>query len=299
MPEEIFKSGFVSIIGRSNVGKSTLLNKLIGEKISIVSDKPQTTRNKILGVKNFPGIQVVFIDTPGIHKPRHKLNEYMVNTALSTLDEVDIIFFMVEAGELAGPGDRYIMGLLDKITKPVFLLINKIDIVQKDTLLPQIDEYRRLYKFEEIFPISALCGDNLDKLNESLKKYLYEGPQYFPEDIVTDQPVRFIASEIIREKIYQFTYHEIPYSIAVGIEDFQEAEDKNLILIRAIIYVERDSQKGIIIGKGGAMLKKVGQLAREELEAIMGIKVFLELWVKVKDKWQSDDTVLRILGYKV
>ena len=299
MPEEIFKSGFVSIIGRSNVGKSTLLNKLIGEKISIVSDKPQTTRNKILGVKNFPGIQVVFIDTPGIHKPRHKLNEYMVNTALSTLDEVDIIFFMVEAGELAGPGDRYIMGLLDKITKPVFLLINKIDIVQKDTLLPQIDEYRGLYKFEEIFPISALCGDNLDKLNESLKKYLYEGPQYFPEDIVTDQPVRFIASEIIREKIYQFTYHEIPYSIAVGIEDFQEAEDKNLILIRAIIYVERDSQKGIIIGKGGAMLKKVGQLAREELEAIMGIKVFLELWVKVKDKWQSDDTVLKILGYKV
>ena len=299
MSEEIFKSGFVSIIGRSNVGKSTLLNKLIGEKISIVSDKPQTTRNKILGVKNFPGIQVVFIDTPGIHKPRHKLNEYMVNTALSTLDEVDIIFFMVEAGELAGPGDRYIMGLLDKITKPVFLLINKIDIVQKDTLLPQIDEYRGLYKFEEIFPISALCGDNLDKLNESLKKYLYEGPQYFPEDIVTDQPVRFIASEIIREKIYQFTYHEIPYSIAVGIEDFQEAEDKNLILIRAIIYVERDSQKGIIIGKGGAMLKKVGQLAREELEAIMGIKVFLELWVKVKDKWQSDDTVLKILGYKV
>jgi len=299
MSEEIFKSGFVSIIGRSNVGKSTLLNKLIGEKISIVSDKPQTTRNKILGVKNFPGMQVVFIDTPGIHKPRHKLNEYMVNTALSTLDEVDIIFFMVEAGELAGPGDRYIMGLLDKITKPVFLLINKIDIVQKDTLLPQIDEYRGLYKFEEIFPISALCGDNLDKLNESLKKYLYEGPQYFPEDIVTDQPMRFIASEIIREKIYQFTYHEIPYSIAVGIEDFQEAEDKNLILIRAIIYVERDSQKGIIIGKGGAMLKKVGQLAREELEAIMGIKVFLELWVKVKDKWQSDDTVLKILGYKV
>lgn len=299
MPEEIFRSGFVSIIGRSNVGKSTLLNKIIGEKIAIVSDKPQTTRNKILGVKNLPGIQVVFIDTPGIHKPRHKLNEYMVNTALSTLDEVDIIFFMIEAGELSGPGDRYIIGLLDKITKPVFLLINKIDIVQKDTLLPQIEEYRHLYKFEEIFPISALCGDNLDKLNESLKKYLSEGPQYFPEDIVTDQPVRFIASEIIREKIFQLTYHEIPYSIAVGIEDFQEAEDKNLILIRAIIYVERDSQKGIIIGKGGAMLKKVGQLAREELEAIMGIKVFLELWVKVKDKWQSDDTILKILGYKV
>lgn len=299
MAEEIFRSGFVSIIGRSNIGKSTLLNKIIGEKIAIVSDKPQTTRNKILGVKNLPGMQVVFIDTPGIHKPRHKLSEYMVNAALSTLDEVDIVLFMVEAGESPGTGDRYIIDLLNRITKPVFLLINKIDTVQKDILLPQIEEYRHLYKFEEIFPISALYGDNVDSLLSSIVKNLPEGPQYFPEDVVTDQPMRFIAAEIIREKIYQLTYHEIPYSIAVGIEDFQEVEDRDLVLIRAIIYVERDSQKGIIIGKGGAMLKKVGKLAREELEAIMGIKVFLELWVKVKEKWQSDDMVLKILGYKV
>ena len=299
MSEAAFKSGFVSIIGRPNVGKSTLLNTIIGEKITIVSDKPQTTRNKILGVKNLPGVQIVFMDTPGIHKPKHKLNEYMVKTALSTFNEVDILLFMIEAGEPSGPGDGYILKMLSGITKPVFLLINKIDSVQKNTVLPQIEEYRHLYPFKEIFPVSALCGDNIDRLLESIIQELPEGPQYFPEDIATDQPMRFIASEIIREKIFQLTYQEIPYSIAVGIEDFKEAEDRNLVVIRGIIFVERDSQKGIIIGKGGAMLKKVGQLAREEIEAIMGIKVFLELWVKVKEKWQSDDQVLKMLGYKV
>jgi len=298
MSEAVFKSGFVSIIGRPNVGKSTLLNTIIGEKITIVSDKPQTTRNKILGVKNLPGVQIVFMDTPGIHKPKHKLNEYMVKTALSTFNEVDILLFMIEAGEPSGPGDGYILKMLSGITKPVFLLINKIDSVQKNTVLPQIEEYRHLYPFKEIFPVSALCGDNIDRLLESIIQELPEGPQYFPEDIATDQPMRFIASEIIREKIFQLTYQEIPYSIAVGIEDFKEVEDRNLAVIRGIIFVERDSQKGIIIGKGGTMLKKVGQLAREEIEAIMGIKVFLELWVKVKEKWQSDDQVLKMLGYK-
>ncbi len=298
MSEVVFKSGFVSIIGRPNVGKSTLLNMIVGEKIAIVSDKPQTTRNKILGIKNLPGAQIVFLDTPGIHKPRHKLNEYMVKTALSTLDEVDIILFMVEAGEPVGPGDRYIIDALSAVTRPVFLLINKIDKVPKGVVLPQIEEYRQLYKFEEFFPISARCGDNLDRLLQSIVKQLPEGPRYFPEDIVTDQPMRFIASEIIREKIFQLTYQEIPYSIAVEIEDFKEVEDRNLAMIRGVIFVERDSQKGIIIGKGGAMLKKVGQLAREEIEAIMGIKVFLELWVKVKDRWQSDDRILKMLGYK-
>lgn len=299
MSDVVFKSGFVSIIGRPNVGKSTLINTILGEKIAIVSDKPQTTRNKILGIKNLPGVQIIFLDTPGIHKPRHKLNEYMVKTALSTLDEVDIVLFMIEAGGLSGPGDRYIVDLLSKVTKPVFLLINKVDRVQKGLILPQIEEYRHLYRFEEIFPISALYGDNLDSLQESIVEHLPEGPQYFPEDIATDQPMRFIASEIIREKIFQLTYQEIPYSVAVGIEDFKEVEDRNLALIRGLIFVERDSQKGIIIGKGGAMLKKVGQLAREELEAIMGIKVFLELWVKVKAGWQSDERVLKMLGYKV
>ena len=302
MSEAAFKSGFVSIIGRPNVGKSTLLNTIIGEKITIVSDKPQTTRNKILGVKHLPGVQIVFLDTPGIHKPRHKLNEYMVKAAISTFDEVDIILLMVEAGELSGPGDRYgdryILEMLTKVTKPVFLLINKIDSVPKNTVLPQIEEYRHLYPFKEFFPVSALCGDNIDSLLESIIQELPEGPQYFSEDIATDQPMRFIAAEIIREKIFQLTYQEIPYSIAVGIEDFKEMEDRNLAVIRGVIFVERDSQKGIIIGKGGAMLKKVGQLAREEIEAIMGIKVFLELWVKVKEKWQSDDQVLKMLGYK-
>ena len=298
MSEAAFKSGFVSIIGRPNVGKSTLLNTIIGEKITIVSDKPQTTRTKILGVKNLPGVQIVFMDTPGIHKPKHKLNEYMVKTALSTFDEVDILLFMIEAGEPSGPGDRYILEMLTGVTKPVFLLINKIDSLPKNMVLQQIEEYRHLYPFKEIFPVSALCGDNINRLLDSIIQELPEGPHYFPEDIATDQPMRFIASEIIREKIFQLTYQEIPYSIAVGIEDFKEAEDRNLVVIRGIIFVERDSQKGIIIGKGGAMLKKVGQLAREEIEAIMGIKVFLELWVKVKEKWQSDDQVLKMLGYK-
>ena len=298
MSEAAFKSGFVSIIGRPNVGKSTLLNTIIGEKITIVSDKPQTTRTKILGVKNLPGVQIVFMDTPGIHKPKHKLNEYMVKTALSTFDEVDILLFMIEAGEPSGPGDRYILEMLTRVTKPVFLLINKIDSLPKNMVLQQIEEYRHLYPFKEIFPVSALCGDNINRLLDSIIQELPEGPQYFPEDIATDQPMRFIVSEIIREKIFQLTYQEIPYSIAVGIEDFKEAEDRNLVVIRGIIFVERDSQKGIIIGKGGAMLKKVGQLAREEIEAIMGIKVFLELWVKVKEKWQSDDQVLKMLGYK-
>jgi len=294
-----FKSGFVSIIGRPNVGKSTLLNTILGEKVAIVSDKPQTTRNKILGVKNIEGAQIVFLDTPGIHKPRHKLNEYMVKAAVGTLEEVDLILFMIEAGEPLGPGDRYIIDLLGKVTKPVFLLINKIDRVQKSRVLPQIDEYRRFYPFREVFPISALYGDNLNNLLVSIVASLPEGPRYFPEDIVTDQPMRFIAAEIIREKIFQFTYQEIPYSIAVGIEDFKEAGERNIVSIRAVVFVEKDSQKGIIIGKGGSMLKKIGQLAREELEAIMGVKVFLEIWVKVKAGWHSDDKVLKMLGYKV
>ncbi len=299
MDENIFKSGFVSIIGRPNVGKSTLLNSMLGEKVSIVSDKPQTTRNRILGIRSLPGAQVIFIDTPGIHKPKHKLNEYMVKIALHTLDEVDIVLFMTEAGETIGGGDRYIVERLQNVRKPVFLLINKIDLVQKSSLLPFIDEFSRLYNFAEIFPLSALRGDNMSGLSESILSRLPEGPQYFPEDAVTDQPMRFIAAELVREKIFQLTYEEIPYSIAVGIEEFREEKEKNVVFIRAVIFVDKDSQKGIVIGKGGTMLKKVGQHAREELEAIMGIKVFLELWVKVKSGWRGDDMILRMLGYKI
>ncbi|MEK6584393.1 MAG: GTPase Era [Nitrospirota bacterium] len=299
MSENTFKSGFVSIIGRPNVGKSTLLNSILGQKVSIVSDKPQTTRNRILGVKTLPGTQVIFIDTPGIHKPKHKLNQFMVKTAINTLDEVDIVLFMTEAGESIGAGDRYIIEILKKTKKPVFLLINKIDMVQKGTLLPLMDEFSRLCKFEEIFPVSALHGDNIAELEESIMRRLPEGPQYFPEDAVTDQPMRFIAAELVREKIFQLTYEEIPYSVAVGIEEFREDDEKKVAFIRAVIFVDKDSQKGIIIGKGGTMLKKVGQLAREELEAIMGVKVFLELWVKVKSGWRGDDMILRMLGYRV
>ncbi|MEK6714265.1 MAG: GTPase Era [Nitrospirota bacterium] len=299
MSENNFKSGFVSIIGRPNVGKSTLLNSILGQKVSIVSDKPQTTRNRILGVKTLPGTQVIFIDTPGIHKPKHKLNQFMVKTAINTLDEVDIVLFMTEAGESIGAGDRYIIEILGKTKKPVFLLINKIDMVQKGTLLPLMDEFSRLCKFEEIFPVSALHGDNIAELEESIMRRLPEGPQYFPEDAVTDQPMRFIAAELVREKIFQLTYEEIPYSVAVGIEEFREDDEKKVAFIRAVIFVDKVSQKGIIIGKGGTMLKKVGQLAREELEAIMGVKVFLELWVKVKSGWRGDDMILRMLGYKV
>ncbi|MBI5193976.1 MAG: GTPase Era [Nitrospirae bacterium] len=299
MSDPVFKSGFVAITGRPNVGKSTLLNTILGDKISIVSDKPQTTRNRILGVKHLSGAQIIFLDTPGIHKPKHKLNEYMVKTALNTLDEVDLILFMTEAGVAPASEDSYIIELLKDVKKPVFLLINKIDRVKKIAVLPQIDEYRKVYKFDEIFPLSALKGENIDSLLDSLVKYLPEGPQYFPDDVVTDQPMRFIASEIVREKIFRNTYQEIPYSVAVGIEEFKEDETKNLASIRGIIFVDKDSQKGIIIGKGGAMLKQVGRLARLELEAIMGIKVFLELWVKVKPNWQSDDRILKMLGYKV
>ena len=299
MSENTFKSGFVSIIGRPNVGKSTLLNSILGEKVSIVSDKPQTTRNRILGIRTLPGTQVIFIDTPGIHKPKHKLNEYMVKIALHTLDEVDIVLFMTEAGESIGGGDRYIIERLQNVKKPVFLLINKIDLVQKSSLLPLIDEFSRLYNFAEIFPLSALHGNNVAGLSEAIVSRLPEGPQYFPDDAVTDQPMRFIAAELVREKIFQLTYEEIPYSIAVGIEEFREEKEKNVVFIRAVIFVDKDSQKGIVIGKGGTMLKRVGQLAREELEAIMGIKVFLELWVKVKSGWRGDDMILRMLGYKI
>ncbi len=272
---------------------------MLEEKVSIVSDKPQTTRNRILGIRTLPGMQVIFIDTPGIHKPKHKLNEYMVKTALHTLDEVDIVLFMTEATEAAGGGDRYIIERLRDVNRPVFLLINKIDLVPKSSLLPLIAEYSVLYNFTEIFPLSALHGDNMSGLFEAIVKRLPEGPQYFPDDAVTDQPMRFIAAELVREKIFQLTYEEIPYSAAVGIEEFREDKEKNVVFIRAVIFVDKDSQKGIVIGKGGAMLKKVGQLARQELEAIMGIRVFLELWVKVKSGWRGDDAVLRQLGYKI
>ncbi|MGE5173303.1 MAG: GTPase Era [Betaproteobacteria bacterium] len=293
MTEEQFKSGFISIIGRPNVGKSTLLNALLGEKIAIISDKPQTTRNRILGIVNRHGAQMVFMDTPGIHKPMHKMNEFMVRTALATYNEVDVILLLVEATEKPGRGDKFIIETLSAVKTPVFLLINKIDLIKKESLFPLIKEYSDLYNFAEIIPISGLHND-LGGLLGAIIKCLPGGPKYFPDDQLTDQPERFIVSELIREKIFDLTKEEIPYSTAVVIEDMKE--DPDITRITAVIYVERDSQKGILIGKGGVMLKQIGTLARQDAEKLLGTKIFLKLWVKVKKGWREDERMLKNIG---
>ncbi len=291
--EQKFKSGFISIIGRPNVGKSTLLNALLGEKIAIISDKPQTTRNRILGIVNRPGAQLVFMDTPGIHKPIHKMNEVMVKTALTTYNEVDVILMLVEATERPGAGDKFIIETLAEVKTPVFLLINKVDLIEKQRLLPLMQEYSALHPFAEIIPVSALRND-LGDLVASILKYLPQGPKYFPDDQLTDQPERFIVAELVREKIFELTKEEIPYSSAVVIEDMKEEPD--ITRIHAVIYVERDSQKGILIGKGGGMLKQIGTLARQDAEKLLGTKIFLKLWVKVKRDWREDERMLKNIG---
>ncbi|MEK6743439.1 MAG: GTPase Era [Nitrospirota bacterium] len=288
-----FRSGFIAIIGRPNVGKSTLMNCLLGEKISIISDKPQTTRNRIRGILTLPDAQLVFLDTPGIHKPLHKMNEIMVQTALGTYGEVDVIMLLVEATERPGAGDKFIIETLSKIKTPVFLVINKVDLIAKERLLPLMQELSGLYPFAEIIPVSALKHD-LGGLVEALLKRLPKGPKYFPDDQLTDQPERFVVTEIIREKIFELTKEEIPYSTAVVIE--QMKEEPNLTSIHAMIYVERDSQKGIVIGKNGALLKEIGTRARLDAEKLLGVKVFLQLWVKVKKGWRDDDYMLRNVG---
>ena len=290
---EDFKSGFISIIGRPNVGKSTLLNALLGEKIAIISDKPQTTRNRILGIVNRPGAQLVFIDTPGIHKPLHKMNEFMVNTALRTYNEVDVILLLVDATVRPGAGDLFIIETLVKVRTPIFLLINKVDLIKKEALLPLIQEYSSLYPFSEIIPISALAGDLGDLIGTILKQ-MPQGPHYFPDDQLTDQPERFIVAEIVREKIFDLTKEEIPYSTAVLIEDMKEEPD--ITRIHAVIYVERDSQKGILIGKGGGMLKQIGTLARQDAEKLLATRIFLKLYVKVKRGWRDDERMLKNIG---
>jgi GTPase len=292
-----FKSGFIALIGRPNAGKSTLLNQILGQKLAIVSSKPQTTRNRILGVKNHPGGQIIFLDTPGIHQSKSRLNQYMVKTALNAYKEVDGICFLIEADDPGNPENHFILETLQEVTKPVFLLINKIDLVSKVELLPVIERYSRERSFGQIIPISALKGDGIDILLGELIKILPEGPQLFPEDMLTDLPERFLAAELIREKIFQMTREEIPYATAVEVEEFKEREEKNLIVIKAVIQVERDSQKGILIGKKGAMLKEIGKQAREEMQALLGAKVFLELWVKVEKNWREDPGALRRLGY--
>ncbi|WP_120465190.1 GTPase Era [Paenibacillus aceti] len=296
MSKSKFKSGFVAIIGRPNVGKSTLMNHVIGQKIAIMSDKPQTTRNKIHGVYTTDEMQVVFLDTPGIHKRQSKLGDFMNTTALNTLGEVEAVLFLIDAAEGLGGGDRFIIEKLKSVSTPVILVLNKIDRVQPEELLPLIEEYSKLYNFAEIVPISAMQGNNVNTLLEQVGKYLPEGPQYYPEDQITDHPEQFVIAELVREKILHLTREEVPHSIAVMIEDMY-VQDNGVVYVGAVIFVERDSQKGIIIGKQGAMLKEVGRLARMDIERLLGSKIFLELWVKVKKDWRNQERVLRDLGF--
>ncbi|MCP1185780.1 MULTISPECIES: GTPase Era [Paenibacillus] len=296
MKKQAFKSGFVAIIGRPNVGKSTLMNQVIGQKIAIMSDKPQTTRNKIHGVYTSEHQQIVFLDTPGIHKRQSKLGDYMNQTALNTLGEVEAALFLIDASEGMGGGDRYIAEQLKNIRTPVILVMNKIDKIEPEALLPLIEEYRKLHDFAEIVPVSAMLGSNVSTLLEQLGKYLPEGPQYYPDDQVTDHPEQFVCAELIREKILQMTREEVPHSIAVTIEDMK-VQDNGVVYISAVIFVERDSQKGIIIGKQGALLKEVGKRARHDIQNLLGSKIFMDLWVKVKKDWRNQDRVLRDLGF--
>ena len=290
------KSGFIAVIGRPNVGKSTLINSLIGQKIAIMSDKPQTTRNRILCILTRPEAQIVFLDTPGIHKPKHKLGEYMVKAAEGTLKEVDAIFFVVDATEKMGPGEYYILERLQATAKPVILVVNKLDLIEKEQVLPIISHYTDKYPFVGVVPISAKEETNLDALIEEVEKYLPEGPQYYPEDMVTDQPERLIVAELVREKALQLTRDEVPHAIAVDVDEMK-ARDNGDTYIRATIYVERDSQKGILIGAKGSMLKEIGKLARADIEMLLGTRVFLDLWVKVKKDWRDRDSVLRGFGF--
>ncbi|GBF33758.1 GTP-binding protein Era [Desulfocucumis palustris] len=293
--KDSYKSGFAAIVGRPNVGKSTLLNRLVGQKIAIVSDKPQTTRHKIHSVITREDAQLVLLDTPGIHKPKHRLGEYMVEVALGTLKEVDVILFVVET-ETPGPGDTFILEQMKRVTTPVLLVINKIDRIAKHDLLPLIEGYRQLYDFKEIVPVSALNGENVERLTDLMVNYLPAGPKYYPDDMVTDRPERFIMAELIREKVLHLTSQEVPHSVAVVVEDVAERAN-GVVAVRAIVYTERDSQKRILIGKSGAMLKRIGQQAREEMEALFGSKFFLELWVKVKADWRNKDSYISNFGY--
>lgn len=291
------KSGFVTLIGRPNVGKSTLMNRMIGQKIAITSNKPQTTRNRIQTVYTDERGQIIFLDTPGIHKAKNKLGEYMVNIAEHTLKEVDVILWLVEPSNFIGAGERHIIEQLKRTKQPVFLIINKTDTAMKEKILEYIDTYRKEYDFAEIIPVSAMKGDNVDTVIDMIYKYLPYGPAYYDEDTVTDQPVRQIVAELIREKALKCLDDEIPHGIAVAIDRMEYTEDGRLVHIDATIVCERDSHKGIIIGKGGAMLKKIGSAARYEIEDLVERKVNLKLWVKVKKEWRDSDFLLRNFGY--
>lgn len=297
MENKEYKSGFVALIGRPNVGKSTLMNKIIGQKIAITSNKPQTTRNKIQTVYTCDEGQIIFLDTPGIHKAKNKLGEYMVNVAEKTLKEVDVILWLVEPSTFIGAGEQHIAEQLKDINVPVILVINKIDTVKKEEILVFIDAYRKILDFAEIIPASALRDKNADEIVEFIFKYLPQGPQYYDEDTVTDQPMRQIVAEIIREKALHALNEEIPHGIAVTIEKMKERKNGKITDIEATIICERDSHKGIIIGKQGSMLKKIGSNARYEIEQMLEMKVNLQLWVKVRKEWRDSDLLLKNYGY--
>lgn len=292
-----YRSGFVAIVGRPNVGKSTLLNRVVGQKVAIMSDKPQTTRNKIQGIYTTDDAQIVFIDTPGIHKPKSELGDYMMKSALSSLNEVDAVIMMVNAEQRRGAGDNFIIDRLKTVKKPVYLVVNKIDQITPDDLLVVIDQYKDALDWQEVLPISALEGNNVEELLSELVGKLPHGPQYYPEDQVTDHPERFVVSELIREKIFQLTRQEIPHSVAVVI-DKMSRQNEQKIHVQATIIVDRPTQKGILIGKGGSMLKKIGTLARQDIENLLGDKVYLELWVKVVPGWRDKSSALQSYGYR-
>jgi GTPase len=291
------KSGFVSFLGRPNAGKSTLLNRIVGQKVAIVSDKPQTTRTRIVGVKTYDDEgQVVFVDTPGVHKPTHRMNVRMVHVALDAMREVDVVALVVDASVKPGPGDRYLLGILKDVKSPAILVLNKVDLIAKNRLLPMIDHYRREHPFVEIVPISASDGTNVDVLEKLFLQYLPEGDPLYPSDYLTDQPERFFASEIVREQVLQLTHDELPHSTAVIVDRFEEPGEDNVLRLYCTILVERESQKPIVVGKGGAMIKKIGTAARQEIEKFFGTRVFLDLHVKVKSEWRDDDRLLDEIG---
>jgi GTP-binding protein Era len=295
------KSGFVSLIGRPNAGKSTLLNRLVGTKIAIVSDKPQTTRTRILGVRNYPDAQVVYLDTPGIHRPLHRMNVRMVEAAVDTIREVDVLGLVVDVMEPPGKGDRFVLDLVKNASAPVFLILNKIDLIKKSRLLPIMQQYSELASFAEIVPVSAGTGDNVDRLERVIIDRLPEGEALYPPDYLTDQPERLFAAEIVREKLLQFTHAELPFSSAVVIDRFEEPEEgdrKGLLKLYCTIVVDRESQKPIVVGRGGDMIKRIGVAAREDLERFFDTRVYLDLHVRVKSEWREDDSVLNDIGLK-
>lgn len=296
MEQTTFKSGFVAVVGRPNVGKSTLINHIIKHKVTIVSDKAQTTRNRILCIHTDEECQIVFLDTPGIHKPKHKLGEFMDETAYGALKDIDAILFLISGNEKKGPGDMFVLDKIKDAKVPVFLLINKVDLMTKQEVAEKILEYSSLYEFAQIIPISAKTGENVPAVLEELKKLIPEGPKYFPDDMITDQPERLLVAEIVREKLLLALRDEVPHAIAVYTEEMKQ-RSKDKVYIRTTVFVERDSQKRIVIGKNGAILKEVGQKARQEIENLLGSSVFLDIWVKVKRDWRDKSSFLTELGY--